>query len=214
MVFSIGKTRLFLYNSIYMNRRRPRSDDVLFISALLALLLGVAFLMYTTGTVESASRAWPFLVMAAGGFLLYLALVRNSSFSVLMVGLVLVLEGALILASILLGWELKRAWPFGMALVGLSGIAASVVRRRRMKISFAVPSIGFVALGLVFSAFSFGFVGISFKHFIVVWWPTLLIVGGISLFVAYGLSRGRPTRRRDQPPSGRPRRGHGPTSNS
>ena len=80
-----------------MNKRRPRSDDVLFISALSALLLGVALLLYTTGTFGGTGRPWPFLIMAAGGFLLYLALVREFSFSILFVGIIFVLEGALVL---------------------------------------------------------------------------------------------------------------------
>jgi hypothetical protein len=179
-----------------MNKRRPRSDDVLFISAFSALLLGVALLLYTTGTFAGVGRAWPFLVMAAGGFFLYLALVRGFSFSILFVGIAFVLEGALILASLLLEWDIKRAWTLGMALVGCAGILSCIIAKRRMKVSFAVPSIGFVALGLAFAAFSFGLVGVSFKSFIVVWWPTLLILGSISLFVVYGLSRkGKPAKR-------------------
>jgi hypothetical protein len=208
-----------------MNKRRPRSDDVLFISALSALLLGVALLLYTTGTFEGANRAWPFLIMAAGGFLLYLALVREFSFFVLFVGILFVLEGALILVSLLLDWKLVKVWPLGMALVGLAGFVSSLIAKKRMRVSFAVPSIGFVFLGLVFTAFSFGLVGVSFKGFIVVWWPTLLIIGGISLFVAYGLSRhGSPKRSEasksggkkgtGSQPAGRSGRGRGPTSST
>jgi len=224
-VFSIGKTSLFLYNSTYMNKRRPRSDDVLFISALSALLLGVALLLYTTGTFGGTGRPWPFLIMAAGGFLLYLALVREFSFSILFVGIIFVLEGALVLVSILLEWKLIKAWPLGMALVGFAGVISSLIAKRKMRASFSVPSIGFVFLGLTFSAFSFGFMGVSFKSFIVIWWPTLLIAGGISLFVAYGLSRKRSPKRSDaskaggkkgagSPPAGRSGRGRGPTSST
>jgi hypothetical protein len=204
-----------------MNKRRPRSDDLLFISALLALLLGVALLMYTTGTVESAGRAWPFLVVAMGGCFLYLALVRGFSFTILFVGVVLALEGILLFAAIVLGWELKKVWPLGMALAGFGGVVSSIIAKKRMKVSLAVPSICFIVLGLVFSVFSFGLAGISFKSFIVVWWPTLLIAGGISLFVAYGLSRGGSSRREEKKDAGarsagRPGRGRGrgPTSSA
>jgi hypothetical protein len=172
-----------------MNKRRPRSDDVLFISALVALLLGVAFLLYTTGTFNGAFFAWPLLVVAAGGMLLYLALVRGSSNSFLFVGIVFVSEGAFLLVSIILGWRLVKAWPLGMAIAGFSGLITGLAAKRKMKVAFAVPSFSFVFLGLAFAIFSFGWAGIGFKSFIIVWWPTLLIVGGISLFVAYGLSR-------------------------
>jgi hypothetical protein len=206
-----------------MNKRRPRSDDVLFISALSALLLGVALLLYTTGTFDGALRAWPLLVMAAGGVLLYLALVRGSSFSLIFFGIAFMLEGALILASILLGWKLVMAWPLGMTIVGLSGIASGLIAKRKLKVSFAVPSFSFVFLGLAFSVFSFGWARVGFKSFIVVWWPSLLIVGGISLFVAYGLSRRRSPKSADpakgsakkgagKAPAGRSGRDRGPTS--
>jgi hypothetical protein len=224
-VFSIGKTSLFLYNSIYMTKRRPRSDDVLFISALLALLLGVALLMYTTGAVESAGRTWPFLVVAAGGFLVYLALARGFSLTILFVGAVLAFEGGLMLLSILFGWEPKRVWPLGMSLAGLASFVSILLAKRRMKVSLAVPSIGFILLGLAFAAFSFGLVGVSFKSFIVVWWPTLLIAGGISLFVAFGLSRKGSPKRSESPKkggkkdaaersAGRSERDRGPTSSA
>lgn len=171
-----------------MNKRRPRSDDVLFISALVVLLLGVALLLYTTGTFEGALRAWPILVMAVGGVLLYMSLVRGSSFSFLFVGIAFVLEGALILVAVIAGWNLVKAWPLGMAIVGLSGLISGLISKKRLKVAFAVPSFSFVFLGLAFALFSFGWARIGFKSFIVVWWPTLLIVGGIALFVAYGLS--------------------------
>jgi hypothetical protein len=64
-----------------------------------------------------------------------------------------------------------------------------MIAKRRLEVFFAVPSLSFVLLGLAFSSFSLGWVKVSFKNFIVVWWPTFLIVGGISLFVAYGLAR-------------------------
>jgi len=185
-----------------MNKRRPRSDDVLFISALVVLLLGVALLLYTTGTFEGALRAWPFLVMAVGGALLYIALVRGSPFSFLFVGTAFVLEGALILLSIIAEWNLVKAWPLGMAIVGLSGLISGLISKRRLKVAFAVPSFSFVFLGLAFALFSFGWARIGFKSFIVVWWPTLLIAGGIGLFVAYGLShRGSPRTGRDRGPT-------------
>jgi hypothetical protein len=202
-----------------MNKRRPRSDDVLFLSALAALLLGIALLLYTTGTFDGVLRAWPFLVMAAGGVLFYLALVRGSSYYFLFVGIALVLEGVFILVSIILGWKLTKAWPLGMAIVGLSGLVAARIAKKKLKIAFSVSSFSFIFLGLAFAVFSFGLARIGFKSFIVVWWPTLIIAGGISLFVVYGLSRretykraGRAKKGAGKMPTGRSGRDSGPTS--
>lgn len=179
-----------------MNKRRRRSDDVLFISAFTAILSGVALLLYTTHTFVSVPLAWPVMVIAAGGVLLYFALVRGASFYFLFGGILFILEGALFLAAILLEWRLAKAWPLAMAIAGIAGLVSSLAAKKKLRPLFAVPSIGFTFLGLIFSAFSFGLFGISFKGFIEVWWPTLLIAGGISLFVAYGLSRRVPANAR------------------
>jgi hypothetical protein len=172
-----------------MNSRRSHSDDVLFLSAVTAVLLGVALLLRTTDLLAGATSIWPILVMAAGGAFLYLALVRGAAFSFLFAGLLFVLEGAFILVAILASWPLAKAWPLGMAFAGLAWLVSGIVSRKRLKASFFVPALCFVFLGLVFSAFSFGWAQGGLRSFIAVWWPCLLIVGGISLFVAYGLSR-------------------------
>jgi hypothetical protein len=197
-----------------MKKRRPRSDDILFISALVAILLGVAFLLYTTHTFVGAPRVWPILIMAVGGLFLYFALVRGASFSFFFAGLLLALEGSFILASMLLGWKITKSWPLGMALAGLAGLISGLAAKKRLKAFYAVPSIGFAVLGSLFSLFSFGLAKVNFKSFIAVWWPSLLIAGGVSLFVAYGAgtegrarthaARSEDRSGRDRDPSSRP----------
>ncbi len=139
-----------------MNQRRHRSDDVLFISALAALLLGVAFLLYTTRAFIGFPHLWPVIVIAAGGVLLYFALVRGAGFYFLSCGIFFVLEGAFFLTAILFDWKLAKAWPLGMAIAGVTGFVSDLVAKKRLRPLFAVPSIGFAVLGLIFSAFSFG----------------------------------------------------------
>ena len=195
-----------------MNQRRPRSDDVLFISAFATILLGLAFLLYTTKTFVGLLRVWPILVMAAGGVLLYFALVRGASVSFFFGGLFFVLEGAFFLTALLLDWQLVRAWPLSMTIAGLAGLLSGLAARKRLRTFFLVPSIGFIALGLVFADFSFGLAKIGFKSFIAMWWPSLLIAGGILLFVAYGLSRRSPVRRAEGA-EGRPKKGAGKSAN-
>jgi len=163
---------------------------VLFISALAAVLIGIALLLVTTGAFPGAFRAWPLLVMAVGGAFLYLALVRHSSPAFLFGGIVFVLEGAFFLAALLLRQEIGRVWPLTMVVGGVASAAAGLATWRRPRPSFVVPALCFVLLGALFSLFSYDVIGLSFRQFIVAWWPSLIIVGGILLFVALGL-RGR-----------------------
>ena len=183
-----------------MRQRSSRSDEVLFISGLAAVLVGIALLLVTTRAFTGALRAWPLLVIAVGGTLLYLALVRRSSPSFLFGGIAFTLEGAFFLVASLCRLHITRAWPLAMVVGGAAGIAAGLVAWRRPRPSFLVPSICFIFLGSVFSLFSFGVVREPFSHFLATWWPSLLILGGILLFAAYGLqvrSEGRGARGRD-----------------
>jgi len=174
-----------------MRQRRSRSDDVLFISALAAVLVGIALLLVTTGAFKGAFRVWPLLVMAVGGGLIYVALIRRPSPAFLFGGISFVLEGSFFLVALLARLSMRRAWPFAMVTGGVAGIVAGMVAWRRPRPHYLVPSISFILLGALFALFSFDVAAGSFREFIVTWWPSLLILGGILLFVAFGLKRGR-----------------------
>jgi hypothetical protein len=186
-----------------MKRRRPRSDDVLFISALAAVLLGIGLLLYTTHILDGASGAWPVLVMAAGGLLLYFALVRGASLYILFGGMLFVLEGAFFLAASLAGWPLARSWPLVMAIAGAAGLVTGLIKRQGLRAPYLVPSLGFLGLGAFFALFSFKCIEADFSEFIAAWWPTALIFGGVCLFAAYGTSRR--SARRGKPGADTPR---------
>jgi hypothetical protein len=179
-----------------MKRRRPQSEDVLFISALAVVLAGIGLLLYTTAAVPVGDRLWPVLVMAVGGTLGYFALARGGSDYFFFGGILFVLTGTLSIVSNLVGWTLRQAWPLVMVASGATGIFTGLRRWRRMRPGFMTTSICFLFLGSVFSLFSFKFIDISFKHFVVRWWPSFIIAGGLALFAAYGYGRLTATGRR------------------
>jgi hypothetical protein len=193
-----------------MKRRRPRSDEVLFISALAAVLLGIGLLLYTTRILEGASGAWPVLVMAAGGILLYFALVRGASLYILFGGMLFVLEGAFLLVGSLVGWRLAQAWPLIMAIAGAAGLATGLIKKQGLRASYLVPSLGFLGLGSFFALFSYKCIKAGFSEFIATWWPTAFIVGGVCLFAAYGTARR--AARRGKPAADSPREKDGRAS--
>ncbi len=172
-----------------MKQRRSRSEDVLFISALAAVLAGIGLLLNTTEAVPVGDRLWPVLVMAVGGMLGYFALVRGASDYFFFGGILFVLTGTLSIVSNLVGWTLRQAWPLVMVASGATGLFTGLRHWRRMRPGFMTTSICFLFLGTVFSLFSFKFIDISFRRFVVLWWPSLLIAGGLALFAAYGYGR-------------------------
>lgn len=183
-----------------MSPSRSRNDDLLFIGALAAVLVGIGLLLETTGIAPEAARFWPLLVLAAGGLLLYLAIVRRFSDPFFFAGILFSLVGLLMIAGAFAGWTFARAWPLLMVAAGLSWLASGLRRFRRAKPQSAVPALIFVFLGSFFGLFSFGLVRVGFRQFMSEWWPTVLIAGGAALFVAYGASgprrgrKGRPGR--------------------
>ncbi|HTX71584.1 MAG TPA: hypothetical protein VMC79_02055 [Rectinemataceae bacterium] len=200
-----------------MRQKHPKSQDILFVSALAAVLLGIGLLLYTTAAVPVGDRLWPVLVMAAGGALIYFALVQGASDYIFFGGILFVLTGALSILSNLIGWTLREAWPLIMVASGATGLLTGLRRWRRMRPGFTTTSISFLFLGMVFSLFSFKFVTISLKRFVLSWWPSLLIAGGLALFAAYGYTRRtgsgrRPRRGAEREGEDRPRPDHrGPT---
>ncbi|HET7838424.1 MAG TPA: hypothetical protein VFL04_01605 [Rectinemataceae bacterium] len=188
-----------------MKRSRSRPDDVLFIAALAAVLLGIELLLYTTGAYTGALQVWPFSALVAGGLLLYLVFVRGFSHYFFFGGILFELVGLIFIAGGLSGWTLREAWPLGMVAAGLAGIAGGIFRWRRFRARYAAPSAGFVVLGSVFALFSFRAITIGFGRFVAEWWPSLLIAGGVFLFGAYGFSARGDSSVRGQ----RPERGSG-----
>lgn len=172
-----------------MKRRRSRSEDILFISALAAVLAGIGLLLYTTAAVPVGDRLWPIVVMAVGGLLGYFALVCGGSDYFFFGGILFVLTGMLSIISHLVGWTLREVWPLVMVASGSTGLLTGFRRWKRMRPGFMTISLCFLFLGLVFSLFSFRFIDISFRHFVVIWWPSLLVAGGIVLFAIYGYTR-------------------------
>lgn len=181
-----------------MSHKRSRSsDDVLFISALAVVLAGLGLLLRTTGVASSMFYLWPLILSAAGGCIVYLAVVRNMGSAPFFFGAFLAGLGVFLLARGLAGWPLRAAWPLVMPVIGLALAATGYRDKGRAKASYLIPALGFAGLGFLFSLFSFDIIGISLGRFIRIWWPLLVIAGGGALFAAYGYSR----RRSGRPPS-------------
>ncbi len=172
-----------------MSAKPSHRDDILFISALAALLVGLGLLLRTTGVTHGYRSLWPIIVMAAGGVLCWFASLRRSRPAILAGGLFFILVGCIALIAGIFRWRFVALWPLLMTSAGLAWLIAGLRFFRRMKLSFVVPSMTFIFLGLFFCLFSFKIVGVSFGRFIVSWWPSFLIAGGVVLFIAWGVSR-------------------------
>ncbi len=179
-----------------MASSRDLKDDALFLGATLALLVGIGLLLETTGALHLPGWGFPVLVLAAAGVSLWLCVVRGRSAIFLGAGVSLALSGFVLLASAL-GQGIAHTWPLIMASLGVGLFSYGARRFRGMRISFVVPSLVIVCLGLFFALLSFHILTVSLAVFVSIWWPVLFIIGGISMFLAWSLrSRGEHEKRR------------------
>jgi hypothetical protein len=194
----VGKIDAIRYYETVMNSLRNLKDDALFLGALVSVLAGIALLLETTGFMPLPDWVGPLVVLAAGGFLFYLAIVRKRSAIFFGAGLTLGLVGLVFFLGPS-GIPISRSWPLLMTSVGLGWFAFGFWRYGRPRILFIVPSAIFVFLSLFFALFSFGIVAVRLTAFLAIWWPLLIIGGGIALFVAYSLRVGKGKGRRRVP---------------
>lgn len=182
-----------------MASSRDLKDDALFLGATLAILVGIGLLLETTGTLHLPGWGLPVFVLAAAGISLWLCVVRGRSAIFLGAGVALALSGFVLLGTAL-GQGIAHTWPLIMASIGVGLFSYGARRYRGMRISFVVPSLVIICLGLFFALFSFHVLTVSLAVFVSMWWPVLFIIGGISMFLAWSLRsrRERAKRRLDE----------------
>ena len=106
-------------------------------------------------------------------------------------GLTLFIDGIIIcLVNFnFLNVTLKQIWPLFVIIAGFCFLGADLFVYRRLRTAFLFPSIMLVFLGAAFLIFSSDVFHISFRRFISVCWPVVLVVFGILLISVHGIQR-------------------------
>jgi len=173
-----------------MSERKQHVDELLFVTALAAILGGLGLLFHTTGLARGLGVLWPLLLIAGGALLLFFSAIKGRSSTSFFAGAFFAaIFGIAWLLSTLLGWSFAQSWPLIMVSAGIAWLVAGFRRSRKPQAGFIVPSSCFILLGTLFCLFSFDVVDMSLGAFVRIWWPSFLILGGIVLFVAYGAAR-------------------------
>lgn len=88
-----------------------------------------------------------------------------------------------------LGMTVRKFWPVVVINTGLSFFAADFFIYRRLRSVFFFPSVFLFILGIIFLLFSTDVFHVSFRKFISVFWPIVLVVFGVILIATYGVKR-------------------------
>ncbi|MCQ2240729.1 hypothetical protein [Treponema sp.] len=118
------------------------------------------------------------------------AVLRKQGF-LLGMGLTLLIDGFIIcLVNFnFINATLKQIWPLFVIIAGFCFLGADLFIYRRLRTAFLFPSIMLIFLGTAFLVFSSDVFNISFRQFISVCWPIVLVVFGILLLFVYGIQR-------------------------
>jgi hypothetical protein len=102
-------------------------------------------------------------------------------------GLFLFLTGLLFLLinSGIIPYTIMQLWPLAGLFCGIALLCSGVYRRKRLGVSYLVPSAVLIVLSLLFLLFSMHIISISFRQFAITWWPLCLVIPGIALVVLF-----------------------------
>ena len=131
------------------------------------------------------------MAIVAGIVVLYCSLTLLKGAFVFFVGFYALCVGAFALftSSSLCPFSFAQSWPISAILCAVSLLVTSLAKYRRIKSSYAYPSVAIGFLGGAFLLFSADVVKLSFTAFMARWWPIFLVVLGIVLVVLYAIQQ-------------------------
>jgi hypothetical protein len=154
-----------------------------FFIGLLLMLLGIASLL---GTISGSSRLsvlFSFLVVIIGAIFAVIAVKLNKRSLYFFIAAFFLQTGFFLFLSSLniIPFSLSELWPLFSVFAGLSLFIAGYHRYGKIRPWYVVPSIALVILGCGLLMFSFHVIPFSFFHFVLNWWPLLLVLAGLIL---------------------------------
>ena len=176
-----------------MNKFRHVAAHIVFITGLLLMILGIAFLLGTMAGISRLSVFVSFLFVIIGALCAIFAIKLNKRTVYLFFASFFILIGSFLFLSTLqiIPFSLAQGWPLLSVFAGLALLPAGWRHYRTVSYRYLIPSLAFVALGCFLLIFSFKVAPFSFKRFIITWWPLLLVVTGIILVLLSLSSRGK-----------------------
>jgi hypothetical protein len=162
---------------------RKLTARLAFVAGLLLMFLGGAFLLGTLKGIARFSVLRAFFFVIIGAICAFLAIKLNKRSFYLFFAAFFLQAGFFLFLSALhiLPFTFSQGWPLLSIFAGLALFPAGWHRFGAIRTRFVVPSVAFVFLGCFLMFFSFRVVPFSFRHFVIVWWPLLVVLMGLIL---------------------------------
>jgi hypothetical protein len=162
---------------------RKLTAHIAFIIGLLLMFFGSAFLLGTLeGTTRfSVLRAFFFVII--GALCAFFAIKLNKRSTYLFFAAFFLLVGFFLFLSALhiLPFSFSQAWPLLSVFAGIALLPSGWRHFGSFRSRYVVPAVVFVILGCTLMIFSFHLAPFSFKHFVISWWPLLVVLIGLIL---------------------------------
>ena len=187
----MARKRFYDYNihGEQMKFRKLFTYHFLFGLAIILVSIGAGLLAFTTKGVAAHSIFRILLIFTISVICCYIALIRKAKAKIVFIFMFLAAIAALRFLGQLMDLAPNRYWPLYTILAGLCMLFSNFLLRRKTNSSVKIISSAFVFLGVFFSIFSFGYSQMSFRVFLVQWWPVFVIASGVVLLVLWALKR-------------------------
>jgi hypothetical protein len=179
-------------------KNEPRFPNMLLIAGILLILGGSIFLLWTLGLFPEflswLIALWPIPFIIAGLVMLYLVYLKGKSHQLLLPGMILLLGGIFFLLynTVIPDKSFERVWPVVIAIAGIALFPYAFKMKKRARVGILISAAVLLCLATMFLPFSLKLIEIDFLHFVIRWWPALIIIIGGVLVVSFAVNKKKP----------------------
>ena len=160
----------------------------------LGLFLILAGIFLLVDHSEHATRVFafrPVFFMVIGSVFLFVSFAFTENGYTIFAGLFALLMGIvfLLIDTHIIPYSFREMWPTIMIGCGISLMPSVFYKFRRIRSVYLFPAIVMCVLGFVFLMFSMHVFPFTFRHFMLKWWPLLIILGGVILICIFLLQQ-------------------------
>ena len=133
----------------------------------------------------------PSILLAIGIVIVYFSVLGKKSLFSLILGFLLFSAWLffLLIFAELIPYSVSEFWPAMSIFIGAMLIPIAFIKYGFLPITFLLSAIVLVVLGGTFLLFSLDIIEMSFSEFASIWWPILIIAGGVALLSLFFYTR-------------------------
>ena len=169
----------------------PRFPHKILLAGIGLLVLGGVLLLWRLDHLPALEALWPLPLIVIGLVLLSLVFIWGYTRMYVPPGMLLLLGGIFFLLhnTVIPNVKLEEIWPAFMLIGGISILPFAYKKSRSARLAITIPSAAIIGLAVIFFPFSLGLIEKDFTDFVLLWWPTILLLLGMLLIITHFIRR-------------------------